>query len=174
MKTDWKSPDWLSELGIPPRCISRSSSAAESGRSFAIRPLSGDNIWRVHLDGCWITDPDSRRVDYLFWASSPTGRRLVLLVELKGKDFGSALQQIEATLKRLCKRADGHGIHTGAHRTSPGHERHEQGVRAYVILSKGKGVPQRQSEKERLRRRYGVIVLQHSRRLEVDGVDKLP
>jgi hypothetical protein len=173
MKPNPAPPEWLTALGIASPCISNNSSANERGRSFSIRPLPGDVVWRVHVDGCWVIGRE-RRVDYLFWARSSTGRRRILLVELKGKDFGSALQQVEASLQQLCKKADGHGIHTGVHQTSPGHDLHEQGVRAYVVLSKGKGVPQRQSEKERLRRRYDVIVIQQSQRMEVIGVDALP
>ena len=97
------------------------------------------------------------------------------MVELKGKDFGTALQQIEASLQHLCKLADGQGIHMGNHRLSPGHDRHDRaGVRAYVILSKGKGVPLRQTERARLSKQYGVIVHPYSQRLEVKGVDALP
>ena len=175
MRTDMTPPSWLLKLGVPADCISQSSSASENQRSFSIRPESGDVIWRVKTDGCWFSSSNLKKVDYLFWVSSSSGSRLVLLVELKGKDFGTALQQIEASLHRLCKLADGQGIHTGDHRPSPGHDRHDQaGVRAYVILSKGKGVPQRQIERARLSKRYGVIVHPQSQRLEVKGVDALP
>lgn len=167
-------PAWLLDLGIPASCISDRSSAAEGGRSFSIRPQPGDLVWRVALDRCWLAQSETQRVDYLFWAASASGRKLVLLVELKGKDFATALDQVEASLDYLCKRSDGGGIHTGSHRSSPGHDRHALGVRAYVILSKGRGVPQHLSRKERLRRRYGIIVHQHSQRLEVNGVDALP
>jgi hypothetical protein len=45
------------------------------------------------------------------------------------------------------------------------------GIRAYVVLSKGRGVPQRQRERERLRQQYGVLVRTSEQHLEVSGID---
>ena len=169
-----KAPQWLRALEIPDVCISQASSAREGRRRFVIHLREGDQIWRVKMDGCWLTSSSEKKVDYLFWGSSALGRKVILLVELKGKHFGKALEQIESTLQRICKRADGRGIHTGAHQESPGHGLHKQGVQAYVVLSKGKGVPQRRLERERIRKRYGVLVHPKSQRLEVNGLDALP
>jgi len=169
-------PQWLTALGIPEECVSNHSSAEEKGRRFSIRPQRGnerDQIWRVHVDGCWIQG-DAKRVDYLFWGQSASGRRGVLLVELKGQDFGKALEQIESTLGRLCKRSGGNIIHTGVHLDAPPHDPPEKGgVRAYVVLSSGRGVPQRFRERQRIQKRYDVIVYPHEQRLEADGLDAL-
>lgn len=168
-------PAWLIDLGIPEDCLSQQSSASEKKSSFSINPDREDQIWRVKVDGCWLQTSAKKRVDYLFWVRSRSGRQLILLVELKGNDFGKALQQIESTLRLLCKKAPGQGIHTGAHQASPGHDlTSEGGVRAYVILSKGKKVRQRSVERERLRTRYNVRVYPRSQSLAVKGVDKLP
>ena len=168
------SPKWLTTLGIPETCIARKSSAEEHTRRFSIHPQPGDIIWRVKADGCWLQSTGEKKVDYLFWGQSAKGRKAILLVELKGEDFGKALQQIKSTLDQLCKRADGEGIHTGAHRISPGHDPLATGgVLACVVLSKGKGVPQRQRERERLRQRYGVLVRTGERHFEVNGVDAI-
>jgi hypothetical protein len=170
-----RAPQWLTALGIPEDCISRASSAKGLKRSFSIRPQEGDQIWRVKVDDCWFQSCDEKRVDYLFWAQSASGQKFILLVELKGQHFGKALQQIESTLQRLCKRAGGRGIHTGQHRDCPGHNPHNKGgVRAYAVLSKGEGVPLRQRERERIRQRYGILVHPKSQRLEADGIDALP
>lgn len=170
-------PQWLTALGIPEDCVSNSSSAQERGCRFSIRPQRGnrrDQIWRVQVDGCWLQD-DDKRVDYLFLGQSASGRRMVLLVELKGKDYRGALKQIESTLQCLCRRSEGNIIHTGAHQYSPGHDlTNDNGVRAYVVLSKGSGVPQRQRERERIRHRYGVIVYSRERELQAIGLDALP
>ena len=166
---------WLTALGIPEDCVSASSSAREGKRSFSIHPRPGDQIWRVKVDGCWLQSGDAKKVDYLFWVQSTSGQRAVLLIELKGKAFGEALKQIESTLQQICKRTVDRGIHTGSHQDSPGHSPHNAGgVRAYVVLSKGKGVPQRQRDRERIRQRYGVPVHPKSQRLEVNGLDALP
>jgi len=98
-----------------------------------------------------------------------------LLVELKGKDFGKALEQIESTLQLLCKRAAGNIVHTAASSNAPGHDSPEKGgVRAFVILSKGIGVRQRMTERQRLQQRYGVIVYPYGRWLQADGLNALP
>jgi len=168
-------PPWLTALGIPTACITRQSSASEHGRSFSIHCQKGDHVWRVQIDGCWLPDVDQKKADYLFWAESASGNRMVLVVELKGQNFGKALAQIESTLQYLCKNGGKCGIHTGAHQDSPGHGSvAEGGVRAYAVLSKGRGVPKRLRDRERLRQRYGVIVHSKSQRLAVNGVDTLP
>ena len=107
------SPRWLTVLAVPKACVTPKSSAQERGRRFVIRPQPGDRIWRVRVDGCWLPGSQERKVDYLFWGQSATGRRVILLVELKGKKFRDALEQIEHTLGRLCKRAESGGIHLG-------------------------------------------------------------
>jgi hypothetical protein len=168
-------PEWLAVLGIPEGCISSQSSATERGLSFTIHRQEGDQIWRVRVDDCWLKSGDEKKVDYLFWGQSTSGRKVILLVELKGQNFGKALEQIESTRQHLCKRADHGGVHTGLHQASPGHDLPvADGVRAYVVLSKGRGVPQRQRERERIRKRYGVLVRPKSRRLEINGIEALP
>jgi len=168
-------PDWLKALGIPEECIAQSSSASEKGRSFSIRPRQGDQIWRVHVDDCWVQDNNEKRADYLFWGESATGRKVVILVELKGKQFGKALEQIEAMLERLCKKADGKGIHNGQHHPGLKHDQHNRGgVRVYVVLSKGEKVAQRQAALARIQQKYGIVVHPKSVRIEVDGLDNLP
>ena len=169
------APGWFEEIGIPRDCVFQRSSARERGRSFSITPQRGDEIWCVRVDGCWLQDDTGKRVDYLFWGQSAAGSRLILLVELKGQDFGTALEQIESTLGRFCKEADGDTVHTGDHRASPGHDAHRSGgVRAFVVLSKGRGVPQYTRKREALRRKYGVVVYHHERKFEAHGLDSLP
>ena len=173
------APEWLKALGIPESCISQHSSAKEGKCSFTIdrQKLGGtrDEIWRVKVDNCWLPGAGEKKVDYLFWGQSVSGCKVVMLVELKGGHFGKALQQIESTLQRLCKQADGKGIHTDNHRSSPGHDQHDTGgVRAYVVLSKGRGVRQRQHAQERIRQCYGVRVHASTQVLRVEGIDALP
>jgi len=147
-------PSWFDKLKIPSDCITKKSSAKEQQSSFAIQPAPNDQIWRVKVDGCWLQDKDGRKVDYLFWGQSQTHWQVTLLVELKGRDYGSALQQIEATLLRL-----------GQH--------YEGALQAHVILSKGTGVPLRQREVERLRKVYKIRVYPHTIRFECKHLDAL-
>jgi hypothetical protein len=98
-----------------------------------------------------------------------------LLVELKGKNFGQALEQIEATLQLLCKRSGRNIIHAQTNVNLLEHDPPTRGgVCAYVVLSKGRGVPKRQAERRKLQQRYGVIVYPHSQELRIDGLEKLP
>ena len=164
----------LVTLGIPQNCIARRSSAQERRCRFSIRPRPGDEIWRVDVDGCWLQGSSEKRVDYTFWGHSTSGRRLIVLVGLKGKDFGRALEQIESTLQLLCKQAGDNIIHAAV---SPNKPRHDPpaigGVRAFVILSKGSGVPQRIAKRRKLQQQYGIIVYHHEQRFEIDGLDAL-
>lgn len=130
-------PVWLLELGIPAHCITRKTAVEENQRRFRVIPRPGEaheKVWSVQVDGCWLNGEDGKRIDYLFWVERPDGEAVILLVELKGLDYKKALQQIEATLQRLCKLADGRGIHTGTHRNAPKHFTPASGgVRAYVV-----------------------------------------
>ena len=163
------APHWLITLGVPQNCITVSPVAQENKRRFAIKVKADEQVWRVKVDDCWLSDQDHKKVDFLFWWGNSANDRLVLLVELKGKRFDLALKQIEATLERLCKTAPNQGIHSGSHQASPGHTLvKEGGVKAYVVLSKGKGVRLRSTELERLRKRYKVRIEAKSQQIEVN------
>lgn len=98
----------------------------------------------------------------------------MILVELKGADYGKALEQIESTLQQLCKRGGNDILHTQTRSNSPGHDLPQNGgVRAFVILSRGKGVPQRLKKRLSLQKRYGIIIQHSEQRLEADGLDEL-
>ncbi|MBN1318703.1 MAG: hypothetical protein JXA42_24695 [Anaerolineales bacterium] len=143
---------------------------------FSIRPKRGDIIWRIHVDGCWLQSSNpEKRVDYLFWTKSANGVRRVILLELKGQGIGKALDQIDSTLQRLCKRKSTNQIHRGQHQRSPGHDPVSQGgVLAVVVHTAGRGVPQRLKEIERLREIFGIRVHMHKNRFSVNGLDALP
>jgi hypothetical protein len=170
------APEWLTALGIPEECISDVTSVTERTRRFSIRPRRGsgeDQIWCVQVDGCWIDDT-VKKVDYLLVGQSASGRKVIVLVELKGQDFGKALEQIESTLQFFCKQSPDNIIHRGLHRDSQGHDAPGRGgVRAHVVLSRGKSVPQRAHRREKIRKRYGVIVYTHKQDAQFDGLDSL-
>ncbi len=145
-------PTWFAKLDMPAECVSRQSSAKEKQSSLVIHLAKDDQIWRVKVDGCWLKDEAAARCDYLFYGQSHTGWQMTLLVELKGKHLGKALQQIEATILRLRNAYQGD-------------------LRACIILSRGKGVPQRLKERELLRRKYGLRLRIHTTRLEVQSIE---
>ncbi len=170
--------DYLRELGIPADCLVKRSSCSERGRGFSIEPQAEDEIWRVAVDGCW--QKERRRVDCLFWARSGTGRQVVVLVELKGSNYGQALDQIESTLAWLCKLSPDEQIHERADQALKHAAGGWNGVLAYVVLRTGRQVPgrrrkipQRLSKLEKIRRRYRVRVRTRTGRLTVKGVDNL-
>lgn len=84
------------------------------------------------------------------------------MVELKGQDFGHALEQIASTLAYLYQR-----------KPELRQVAAQGGICAYVVLSKGQAVAQRLNEKARIQKRYGVIVRQKSQRFEINGIDGL-
>jgi hypothetical protein len=172
--------DDLVALGIPENCISNASSASEGRSRFIIHPYradrgnASDTVFRVHVDGGWLGQ-GTQKVDYMFWCQSASGRRIVLLVELKGGDFGKALDQIQATLALLCRKSSDGTFHGGQMSPASKHDDVSAGgVMAYVVFSHGRRVPLYQKRQVELRQQYGVIVYHHERRVEINGVDRLP
>src|SRR4051794_22234966 len=96
-----KAPSWLARMGIPEACIEAKSAAAEHRQSFSLVPPVNRPVYRIKVDGCWITDSSRKRIDYLFCCEVEAGQWAVVLVELKGKDYGHALTQVEQTLTDL-------------------------------------------------------------------------
>jgi hypothetical protein len=116
-------------------------------------------IWRIKIDDCWLGGADERKVDYLFWSTNKLGKERLSLVELKGENFGDALEQIESTLRRL------YGNKPALRQFAA-----QGGICVYVILSKGKGVPQNLNRIAKIKKDFDVIVRPKSQRLELDGV----
>ena len=150
----------LAGLDIPEHCIDERTSAQENRRKFEIRRHAQETVYRIKVDDCWLSNQDGKKVDYLFWCAN--GKERLSLVELKGGDFGKALEQVESTLRILFQQepqlrqfAD-----TG-------------GICSYVVLSKGSGVRQRLKEIARLKKTYKVIVRPHGQQLEINGLDAL-
>lgn len=161
--------DFCIRLGVPAGCISNSTAATENHRTFSIERQAGDQVWRVMVDHCWLHDQDSPKTDYMFWCQCASGQKYIFLVELKGRDFSHALEQIEAMLVRLCRNAQDNIVHRrDDHHLSPGHNPSRfGGVRAYVVLSKGSEVQINQVQIAKIRKRYNVIVHPKSVRQEV-------
>ncbi len=167
-------PKWILDLGINVAHISHSSSVTEHGRTFVIEPVPGDQIWRILLDSGWLKG-SFRKADYLFWGKNSQGKCVMIIVELKGVDYGHALSQIANTLAILCKHSDTNIVHVGYHRNGPGHAlTSERGVKAYVILSNSRQVPLKLKEREAIRQKYNVVVVAKSRELRVRGINNLP
>ena len=161
--------DFCVRLGVPDGCITNSTSASENKRTFTIERQPGDQVWRVKVDHCWLHDQDGAKTDYLFWCQSAGGQKYIFLVELKGRDFSHALEQIEAMLARLCRKVEGNLVHRRVdHRASPGHGLTSAGgVRAFAVLSQGGEVQTNQKEIARIRQRYNVVVHPKSVKKEV-------
>lgn len=156
--------DLLVELGVPERCIQKTRSVEEKGRSFVLSLPADWQVRKVCVDGCLITGEGSKRVDALFHIhgtprdSTGLSRQAVVLVELKGKDLGHALQQVEATLQYLNR--------------LPAWRRAEELRRsAFVVLSNGRQVPQYQQQRLRLLKQYGVEVRWKSQRMLASAED---
>lgn len=177
-------PEWFKTTGIPESCVEDKSSCEENKRRFSITPKPLDQIWRVKLDGCWIKQ-NEKKVDYLFWVKSKSGKKAIVPVELKGGDYGKALMQIDSTLQLLCKHSYKNILHTGQYQNSPGHNLvNNNGVQAYVVLSQGHGaskraskrgrkIPQHHSKLERIRQKYQVRVKPTTKRFHTKGIDSL-
>jgi hypothetical protein len=142
-------PPWLIKLGVPEQCVERKSSASEHSRSIELKVPRDTLVLRVRVDNCWFSDSGDKKVDYLFCVQRAEDDWELILVELKGKDFGTALAQIERTLDRIGKLPTRLRL-----------------CRAAVVLSNGNRVPSYAKQVEQLRRR-GILVTAKSQRLEM-------
>lgn len=150
-------PQILESLAISDKCVSQSTAVTERGRRFAIDRQPGDIIWCIRVDDCWLDSAAGKRVDYLFYGSARSGKECLSLVELKGSDFGAALEQIEGTVKHLYNIKAELRQFAAAGRLT-----------AYVVLSKGKGVPQRLKERRRIEKKYHIIVTPKGQQCELE------
>lgn len=161
--------EFCTHLGISSACVTNSTSASENKRTFTIERRPGDQVWRLKVDHCWLHDHDGAKTDYLFWCQSANGQKYILLVELKGKNFGHALEQIEAMLLRLCKKSADNIVHRRPdHHATPGHDlTGAGGIRAFAVLSNGSQIQSNQKEIARIRKQYNVIIDTKSVKKEV-------
>jgi hypothetical protein len=76
-------------------CISLTLHGQESGKSVNLDPR-GKAI-KIRVDGCLIKD--TKKCDCLYFYQHSPSKKYVFLVELKGKRYSTALEQIDCTLK---------------------------------------------------------------------------
>lgn len=97
-------------LGGSAECYSVAGSASENGKRISFRKPANVSICRVKVDGCLITDNNQRKCDYLFGVDN----KQYFLVELKGQDLGTAVDQITNTFRIVdTKIKSGAGSYTG-------------------------------------------------------------
>lgn len=142
-------PAWLIALGVPGKCMEPLAAAQENQRRFKLEVARNRTVWRVRVDGCWLSSPQQKKVDYLFCVEEPSGSWKLILVELKGKDFGHALEQIRQVVEFIKAQPTFHQLGS-------------QPIQAVVVLSNGNNVPAYQRERDRLRARHGIQVIAKS------------
>ena len=148
-----KECSWLGSLGVPDCCVTVKTAATENGRRFQLLAPTGVSVLRVRVDGCWLSGTDRRKVDYLFTAEVANGKRLCVLVELKGKEYGKALSQVEDTIKYI--------------ESIPAYLKERPNTLvAHVVLSQGNQIPRYQVQEEKLRKKYGLRIYRTSQRGE--------
>ena len=143
------SPEWMGALGVPARCTERLAAAQENQRRFKLEVAKNRTVWRVRVDGCWLRSMEQKKVDYLFCLEESSGGWKLILVELKGKDFGHALEQISQVVEFIKAQPTFHQLGS-------------QPIQAVVVLSNGNNVPAYQRERDRLRARHGIQVIAKS------------
>jgi hypothetical protein len=144
------SPEWMGALGVPARCIERLAAAQENQRRFKLEVAKNRTVWRVRVDGCWLRSMEQKKVDYLFCLEESSGGWKLILVELKGKDFGHALQQISQTVEFIKAQPMFRQLAC-------------KSIEAVVVLSSGNRVPDYQKERNLLRSRHNVKVIAKSK-----------
>lgn len=96
--------------------------AEENKKKYTLRNDIGKEIIKYHIDGGMVNDNDVNKCDYGIY----TEDELLILVELKGRDYQHAVKQILSTTKLL-------GITKGSNKVRK--------LLARVVLSKGANVP---------------------------------
>ena len=77
-------------------CENPSLHGQEKGKSVNLVPRNDGEALKIIVDGRLITD--TKRCDCLYFYQASQSKRYAFLVELKGKHYVHALEQIEATL----------------------------------------------------------------------------
>lgn len=75
-------------------CFSDSTVAKEKGKEFRIIKNANQQLCKVRIDGCLITDITIKKCDFMFYVCET---QKLLLVELKGKNIEHAISQITHT-----------------------------------------------------------------------------
>ena len=90
-------------------CFDNSNVAKENGKEFRINTKK--TLCRIKNDGCLTTSNTENKCDYIFKVCETSE---ILLVELKGGDFATALDQIIASYKKIySKLIAGHPAYKG-------------------------------------------------------------
>lgn len=76
------------------------SSASENGRKYVIENKSKIKLFKYKIDGGLINDDNEFKCDYGFYTIDD----ILYLVELKGRDYGHAIDQIINTIQLLLKK----------------------------------------------------------------------
>ena len=77
-------------------CDRRHLSVAKNGsRKYELQNISNNRICKFHIDGGYITEDDVQKCDYGFLLCE---KEHLILVELKGRHFSDALDQIFSTI----------------------------------------------------------------------------
>jgi len=79
-----------------PDCFSQSNVAKEHGKEFRVTTKQG--LCRIKNDGCLNKSNEEQKCDFIFKACAT---HHILLVELKGGDIHTAMQQIIATYRKI-------------------------------------------------------------------------
>lgn len=79
-----------------PECFAISTAASEKGKIFRFENHQGKTICRVRVDGCLIAEHDTKKCDFLFYVREDDR---YYLVELKGSDVDTAVEQVIRTFK---------------------------------------------------------------------------
>lgn len=144
-----------------------SSSCGEKGKRFAISKSREESVITCELKS-WRAPIGQKTCDCVFLGHSPGREEFVLvLVELKGKRVDTALEQIEATFRLLCKTtlptesSIGHGktVHTREAASAFGYKHPRYSLGVIVAPGGGREFDRRQTVRARLFNTYGLKII---------------
>jgi len=126
------------EVFFPVDCLSRSSVAKENKRE--IRLESSNNFCKLKVDGCWLSESENKKCDFILFCCES---QKAYLTELKGKNIERAIDQIAETYGQIPQTVK---------------QRYDMTI-AYVVASRVPTITTgTQRKKDQLKQRQGVTV----------------
>lgn len=82
----------------------------ENNNRHIVERKSQCSVYQYHLDGDILKNSNGKRCDYIVEVVPISGRSTVFLIELKGSDLDTALEQITETIKKYKEKLNAYEI----------------------------------------------------------------
>jgi hypothetical protein len=138
--------------------IFQKTAISENGKSFSFTKKREEKAFLIEFDNLFrFNKRKEKRVDAIFITSDINNVVKIILVELKGIDIKSALEQIESTLSIFSNNSQPHKQFKDKFRTFG----MPKVKRAYIIHKNFRALPQYLSNISKIQEKYSVVIKKH-------------